>query len=122
MNKFDEIVDYLWDHCKQIADNSFMNFLEVINSEQFEPQSEVIIKRINSKYNFEDYFKNKETLQELMNIKDKEPDKFYECVLAGSNWMNLMTKVADINIQGQIILNTEDLFRSFIIHLGDRSK
>lgn len=122
MNKFDEVVDYLWDKCKTVADDSFMKFLDIINDEKFEVQSEVILKRIKCEYNFQDYFKNKDSITELMSIKESDPVKYYECVIAGSNWMNVMAKVADINIQGQIILNTQDLFKSFILHLGQGGK
>lgn len=120
MNKFDEVLDYLWEHCKDVADDSFIKFLEVINSEKFEKQSEKIVNRIKCDYSFVDYFRDRESLKDLMSLKETEPEKFYECLLAGSNWLNLMAQCPDINIQGQIILNTKDLFKSFIMKMGNK--
>lgn len=89
--------------------------IEFINGDITEGIAEKVIKNISTNIDFHSYFKSKESLDELIALKETDTETYYKVIHYENVILNIMVSV--VNCPYIIVLNPEDLNKSFYLQL-----
>lgn len=120
MNQKTTKVELLLDYLSNISNNDIndvlSNIITFLHSPNIMEGLDIIIKKINTKTNFIDYFENESTITDLISLKNSEPDKYYEAIHYANIVINMLCYATEMPYT--VVLNTEDLSKSYFLMLN----
>lgn len=92
----------------------FDTLVAFVQQEELQDIKEALKEKITCKYpDFMDYFESTSKIQELMDMKEENPEKYYTIVHHANIILNLLCSLFENN--QTIVLNPENLYKSYFL-------
>ena len=115
----EQILSFLHDLALNGAESNIESpmdaIVDFINSDITEGIAEKVIERLSINIDFHSYFKDQNSVAELITLKETDVETYYKVIYYESVILNVMVSV--VNCPYIIVLNPDDLHKSYYLQL-----
>lgn len=92
----------------------FNSIIDFLHKEEISDVIELLCEKVDCKYDdFLNYFDSTEKIEELIDLKEEDPEKYYTVIQYTNIILNLICSL--LEMEQTIILNPEDLRKSYFL-------